>query len=115
MSEFDVWQGIDSPPARPILTEDDLEDIRAAAEMAGPGEVVTSARLCRTGAMLSVATLCLTEARDLVAAAGYTVRIVQERLIVTGAIDRLTLLVAERDRLTAEITALQAETAVAAR
>ncbi|RKS09986.1 hypothetical protein DFP74_5732 [Nocardiopsis sp. Huas11] len=98
------------------ITDEDLADIKAAAEMASTARrVVLMARLCRSGVILHVHGFHIGEARDLVAAAGYTVRVVQERLVVTGAIDRLALLVAERDRLTAEIAALQAETAVAAR
>ncbi|RKR98961.1 hypothetical protein DFP74_6682 [Nocardiopsis sp. Huas11] len=76
---------------RPMpITNEDLADIIATAEMASTARpVVLMSRLCRSGAILHVHGFHIGEARDLVAAAGYTVRVVQERLVVTGAIDRL--------------------------
>ncbi|SHK30845.1 hypothetical protein SAMN05421803_11773 [Nocardiopsis flavescens] len=97
------------------FTETDLADITETAEMAnGFYRVVTSARLTRSGALLLVSTdAAKGRVVPLLEAAGYTAReVAPGRIAVTGAVDRLTLLRAERDRLNAEINRLSGDQTV---
>lgn len=89
------------------ITQDDLDEITTVAELASAHyRVVISRALCRSGAVLQIGTDWRQPALALVQAAGYTARVVANSIVVTGAVDRLTLLDAQIQTLTAQREAL---------
>lgn len=90
-----------------LITQTDLDEITTVAELAScQYRVVSSRALCRSGAVLSIGNDYRQAALALIQAAGYTARVVANSIVVTGAIDRLTLLEAQITELTAQRDAL---------
>ncbi|WP_017584306.1 hypothetical protein [Nocardiopsis valliformis] len=93
-------------PTGPI-TQTDLDEITTVAELASSQyRVVSSRALCRSGAVLRIGNDYRQAALALIQAAGYTARVVANSIVVTGAVDRLTLLEAQLTELTAQRDAL---------
>lgn len=93
-------------PRRIPTTEEHRREVKDIAELANEHyDVVRRVRSVPTGVIL---TLCREHEQgrvvELLTAAGYTATVIASRVVaVTGVIDRLEMLRAERDRLTAEI------------
>ena len=101
--------------ARPVPTPDDVAEIRAIAELVSGASNVCSVTYTRGGVLIRHSSAHGPDPDQALRAIGYTItRLNGGTVLVTGSIDRLTLLVAERDRLNDQIAAFQAETAVAA-
>ncbi|MFY7069063.1 hypothetical protein ACOQFV_24665 [Nocardiopsis changdeensis] len=93
-------------PRRIPTTVEDQQDVITIAEMAdGACTVVKNSLLVPTGVLLTLYNeYDQSRVITLLQASGYTVTVATARvLVVTGAIGRLEMLRAERDRLTAEI------------
>ena len=89
------------------ITQTDLDEITTVAELAScQYRVVSSRALCRSGAVLRIGKDYRQTALALIQAAGYTARVVANSIVVTGAVDRLTLLDAQITELTAQRDAL---------
>ncbi|MEU0237584.1 hypothetical protein ABZ234_07830 [Nocardiopsis sp. NPDC006198] len=92
------------------ITEEDLDDIWATARMGLPfADSILEARLCRNGAQVRVHQKYALRVAELLRGSGYTVQELGEGLmVVTGAVDQLTLLQAEIARLQAEVERVEA-------
>lgn len=100
--------------SRPVPAPGDMDEIRVIAEQVSGPSNVFGVTYTRGGVLILHSSKYGPDPDKALAAIGYTVtRINGGTLLVTGSIDRYTLLVAERDRLNAEIAALEAEAAAA--
>ncbi|OLT26573.1 hypothetical protein BJF83_20635 [Nocardiopsis sp. CNR-923] len=101
--------------ARPVHTPDDVAEIQTITEQVSGPSNIYAVTYTRGGVLVRHSSTHGPDPDKALRAIGYTLtRINSGLVLVTGSIDRLTLLVAERDRLNDQIAALQAETAVAA-